>query len=145
MMESLVKPITESLELLRGSLQPMQADASMDIDATSTEARSSAPKDTTTQVINEYVDRERRKCNVVIHGMSEESPSQDQERVSSLFESEFEVPKSSITKVTRLGKSSALLVTLDQERHKHAIMKKSHKAPEKPKVEHHLCNTRPHC
>ena len=83
MMESLVKPITESLEMLRGSLQPMQADASMDIDASSNEARSSAPKDTTTQAINEYVDQELRKCNVVIHGMSEESPSQDQERVSS--------------------------------------------------------------
>ena len=148
--ESLVKPITESLELLRGSLRPVQAGASMDIDATSDEVRYSTPKDTTTQVINEYVDRERRKCNVVIHGMSEESPSQDREGVSSLLESEFGVPKLSITSVTRLGKSSAdktrlLLVTLDQEHHKHAIMKKSHQALKKPKVEHHLCNTRPHC
>ena len=64
MMENLVKPIVESLEVLRGSLQSSQADAVMDTDITS------GPqlwKNMTIQAIDEYMDRERRKFNIVIH------------------------------------------------------------------------------
>ena len=55
--------------------------------------------------------------------MPEETPSQDHEKVGSLLESEFEVPKPSISNIIRLGKSPGnkprlMLVTLDKEQHK---------------------------
>ena len=60
MMENLVK---ESLEVLRGYLQPSQVDAVMHTDVTSEEVRSPVVKDTTIQAIDEYMDWEHRKCN----------------------------------------------------------------------------------
>ena len=77
MMENLVKPITESLELLKGALHPQQAEIPMNTDATSGETKSPVKKDTASQVINEYMDHEHRKYNVGIHGLSEDTPSQD--------------------------------------------------------------------
>ena len=71
MVENLVKPITESLQILRGSLQPTQADTSMDTNVTPEEVRSPIVKDTTTQVIDEYMDQECRKCSIIIHSMQE--------------------------------------------------------------------------
>lgn len=135
MMENLVKPITESLQILRGSLQPAQADTSMDMNITSEEVRSPIVKDTTTQVIDECMDRERRKCNIINHNMPEETHSQDHEKVSSLLESEFDVPKSSISSITWVGKSPGnkprlMLVTLDKEQHKRTVMKKATKLRE---------------
>ena len=104
MMENLVKPITESLQTLKGSLQPAQVVTSKDANVTSKEVRVPVAKDTTTQTIDEYMDWERRKCNIIIHSMPEETPSQDHEKVGSLLESEFDVPKSSTSNITRLGK-----------------------------------------
>ena len=74
MIESLVKPITESLQILKSSLQPAQVDTSMDTNVTSEEVTPPVAKDTTTQAIDEYMNWERRKCNlyVVIHSMPEE-------------------------------------------------------------------------
>ena len=128
MMEKMVKSIIESFESLRGSLQYAQVGISMDTDVTTKDVRPPAVKDTNTRVIDEYMDRERRKCNVIVHNMAEETPSQDHDRVGSLFESEFDIPKSSITSMVRLGRSSGdrarlLQVTLDKEQHKHSIMK----------------------
>ena len=135
MMENLVKPITESLQILKGSLQPAQVVTSRDTNATSEEVRVPVAKDTTTQAIDEYMDRERRKCNIIIHSMPEETPSQDHEKVGSLLESEFDVPKLSISSITWLGKSSGnkprlMLVALDKEQHKRTIIKKATKLRE---------------
>ena len=87
----------------------------MDANVTSEEVRLPVAIDTTTQFIDEYMDREHRKCNMVIHSMPEETPSLDHEKAGSLLKSEFDVPKSSISSITQLGKSSTrlMLVTLD--------------------------------
>ena len=81
------------------------------------------------------MDRERRKCNIIFHSMPEETPSQDHKKVGSLLESVFVVPKSSISSITRLGKSSGnkprlMLVALDKEQHKRTNKnyKKGHQA-----------------
>ena len=74
MMENL---ITESLELLKGSLHPRQAKMPMNTDATSDETKSPLKKHTASQVSNEYMACELRKCNVVIHGLPVDTPSQD--------------------------------------------------------------------
>ncbi|XP_065908972.1 ankyrin repeat domain-containing protein 39-like [Dysidea avara] len=64
--------------------------------------------------------------------MGEESSAKDHEKVHSLFETEFNVPKSSVTNVLRLGKPGGskarlLLVTLSDEHHKHLVMKQASK------------------
>ena len=132
MMENLVKPIIESLELLRGPSRPAQADAPMETNTTSGDARPSVMKDTPAQIIDEYIDREHRKCNIIVHNMGEESSTKDHEKVHSLFETEFNVPKSSVTNVLRLGKPGGskarlLLVTLSDEHHKRLVMKQASK------------------
>jgi len=58
----------------------------------------------------------------------EESSSQDSEKVTSVFESEFNVSGSHIVKVARLGNPTnnrlrLLLATLDSEQHKRPIIK----------------------
>ena len=100
MVENLVKPITESLQILRGSLQPTQADISMDTNVTPEEVRSPIVKDTTTQVIDEYMDQECRKCSIIIHSM-QEKPSQYHKKVGLLLESKYDAN----TFTTQLGKS----------------------------------------
>ena len=132
MMENLVKPIVKSLEVLRGSSQSSQGDALMDTNTTLEEVRTPVAKNPTIQAIDEYMDRERRKCNLIIHNVPEDNPSRDHEKVGSLLESEFEVPKSCICNVSRLGRPSSnkarlLLVKLDKEQHKHTVMKKATK------------------
>ena len=37
-------------------------------------------KNAPTQIIDEYLDRERRKCNIIIHNLAEETPTKDHER-----------------------------------------------------------------
>ena len=53
----------------------------------------------TVQAIDEYMDR---KCYLIIHNIPEDNSSQDHEKAGSLFESEFEVPKSCMCNVSGL-------------------------------------------
>ena len=129
MMEKLVKPVVESLDLLKNSLvQSTQMDVSVEDNQAAPPTHITSSKNTTAEVIEEYMDREQRKLNVVVHNVPEESTSQDLEKVTSMFESEFSVPGSHIVKVARLGNSTngrprLLLATLDSEQHKRSIIK----------------------
>ena len=65
-------------------------------------------------VVDEYVDRERRKKNLIIHNLPEPSDCPDTQRltndlqqVSSLLTSEFGVPENVASKPTRLGAPKA--------------------------------------
>jgi len=49
----------------------------MDTDVTPIEVRTPVVKDTTIQAIDEHMDREHRKCNIIIHNIPEETPSHD--------------------------------------------------------------------
>ena len=70
----------------------------------------SAARHTVTDVVDEYVDRERRKKNLIIYGLPELECSTEEQRrvsnkqqVSSLFSSEFDVSPDLIQKSIRLG------------------------------------------
>jgi len=59
MMEKLVKPVVESLDLLKSSLiQPTQIDVAMEENQAAPPTHIPSSKNTTTDVIEEYMDQE---------------------------------------------------------------------------------------
>ena len=86
-----------------------------------------------TTVVDEYVDRERRKCNLVVHNIPEpdvgfdERKLQDQTTVTDLARTEFRL-NIRVNKAIRLGKKIAnkprlMLITLDSEDSKRELLR----------------------
>ena len=86
-----------------------------------------------TTVVDEYVDRERRRCNLVIHnvpepdGEFEARKAQDQATFTDMVRSEFRL-QVKVNKAIRLGKkmedrARLILVTLDSEESKREVLR----------------------
>ena len=81
--------------------------------------------------VDEYVNRKRQKCNIVVYGLPEssttESGSKDARGIQDLIK-DMKVNNAQVTKVSRLGKIQPnkprpLLVTVDNERNKWLLLK----------------------
>ena len=113
-MDQFIKVLTDTTTQLQQSLSkfPVSNEESMDTTHTSpilTQTTSTASH-TVTDVVDEYIDRERRKKNLIIYGLpelectiEEQRRVSDKQQVSNLFSSEFDVSPDLIQKFIRLG------------------------------------------
>ena len=77
-----------------------------------------------TKAINEYMDRQRQKCNLIVKNVPElpeqvksEQIEEDTAKLSDLLHKEFGIVRAKIKKITRLGKrdhdqTSLILITV---------------------------------
>ena len=105
-----------------------------DVSAQSTSAarESVSTRHNTVNVVDEYVDRERRKCNLVVYGLAEsiessttESGSKDASGFQELTK-DIKVNNVQVTKVSRLGKiqtGKQRPLSVDSERAKWSVLK----------------------
>ena len=116
--KSLDKAMGQFIEVLTDKTKQLQSAIQTSIPTVEAMDASDAPSGSTpvsanrsvAAAVDEYVDRERRKQNLIIHNLPEPSDCPDNQRmdkdlqqVSDLFKSEFGVPDNSASRPTRLG------------------------------------------
>ena len=86
------------------------------------------------EAINEYMDRQRRRCNLIIRNVPESSKqekskqsNEDTAKISELFQKEFGIERTQIKKITRLGRrvqdqARLILVTVNEEEAERQIL-----------------------
>ena len=111
-MDQFIKVLTDKTNQLQQSL-PVPNGEIMDTSHVSPVQPSStttSASHTVIDAVDEYVDRERRKKNLLIYGLAESECStedqriaSDKQQISNLFVSEFDISPDLIQKPTRLG------------------------------------------
>ena len=99
----------------------------MDTEENSHKKILSATSGNVVDIVDEYVDRERRKCNLLVHNLPE-SEGNDIKVFSGLVNKEFGIASPNITKAIQLGKTNPekpqpLLVTFRDISSKRNILK----------------------
>ena len=144
-MESLQEALTKTLGNVLSANTPQDSaqNTRMDFDtATDSEVHVDVQNVEVFQVVDEYVEREKRKNNLIIHNLpeptdvssNEQRAVKDTETISDLFHTEFNLANAKIQRITRLGaikpnssRPRLLLVEMGDISTKRSILKQATK------------------